>query len=265
MKMLMDWLRDPSVRGVDVDADDRLQRHARMLARKHMLLEVFQDFHHLFDRLDRQWLSGAGKRVELGAGVAPMRDSYPDVISTDVVPAPNLDRTLNAQDMGLSDASVRVFFAQNCFHHFPDPDAFFSELERVLVPGGGAILIEPYHGPAASFLFRRLFRTEGFDKSAPSWQTPATGPMNGANQALSYLVFVRDRAEFERRHPALELVHQKPLDNYLKYLLSGGLNFRQLLPDVTSPVIGVFQLCLVPFRRWLALHHVVVLRKKASP
>jgi SAM-dependent methyltransferase len=264
MKLLLEWLRDPSVRGVDVDAGDRLTQHARMLARKRMLREVFQEFHHLFHGLDRQWLSGEGQRVELGAGVAPMRDSYPDVVSTDVVPGPKLDRVLDAQAMDLPDRSVRVFFAQNCFHHFPDPDAFFAELERVLVPGGGVVMIEPYYGPAASFLFKRLFQTEGFDKAAPSWQTPVTGPMNGANQALSYLVFVRDRAEFERRHPQLEIVHQRPLGNYLKYLLSGGLNFRQLLPDFMTPVVGCVEACLAPLRRWLGLHHVVVLRRKAA-
>ncbi|MDB5894052.1 MAG: methyltransferase [Rhodoferax sp.] len=262
MRLLLDWLRDPTVREVDVDGADRLTQHARMLARKRMLREVFQEFHRLFDRLDRRYLSGAGTRIELGAGVAPMRDTYPDVISTDVVPGPALDRVLNAQAMDLPDRSVRVFFAQNCFHHFPDPDAFFSELERVLVPGGGAVLLEPYHGPAASFLFKRLFRTEGFDKDALEWRTPVTGPMNGANQALSYIVFERDRAEFQRRHPLLEIVHQAPVGNYMKYLLSGGLNFRQLLPDFMSPAVGCAQWCLAPVRRWLGLHHVVVLRKR---
>lgn len=262
MRMLLDWLRDPSVREVDVDGADRLTLHARMLARKRMLREVFQEFHHLFDRLDKQWLAGQGSRIELGAGVAPMKDSYPDVISTDVVPGPNLDRVLNAQEMDLPERSVRVFFGQNCFHHFPDPDAFFRELERVLVPGGGAILLEPYHGPAASFLFKRLFHTEGFDMQAPDWQTPVTGPMNGANQALSYVVFVRDRAEFRRRHPQLEIVHRAPVGNYMKYLLSGGLNFRQLLPDFMSPVVGMAQWVLSPVRRWLGLHHVIVIRKR---
>lgn len=260
--MLLESLREPSLRGVDVDGPERLIVHAQLLARKRMLREVFNEFHHLFDRLDRRFLHGRGLRIELGAGVAPMRDSYPDVLSTDVVPGPNLDRVLDAQKMDLGDESVRVFFAQNCFHHFPDPDAFFREILRVLVPGGGVIILEPYHGPVASFLYPRLFASEGFDKQAPGWATAATGPMHGANQALSYVVFVRDREEFERRHPALEIVHGEPLTNHAKYLLSGGLNFRQLLPDVLVPVVTGFELLLRPLRRWLALHHVVVVCKK---
>src|SRR6185295_17260455 len=134
------------------------------------------------------------------------------------------------------------------------PERFFAELERVLAPGGGAVLLEPYHGPFASFLFKRLFATEGYDKSYSSWDTPATGPMNGANQALSYIVFRRDRAEFERRYPRLKIVHEEPCRNYIKYLLSGGLNFRQLWPDRGVPVVNLTQAALRPLDRWLALH-----------
>lgn len=261
MKNLADILRDPSVEAIDVDGVDRLAIHSRMLARKAILREVFAEFHHLFDRLDKKWITGQGDRIEIGAGVSPIRDSYPDVLATDIVPSPRLDRVLDAENMDLADGSVRVLFGQNCFHHFPHPDRFFRELERVLSPGGGAILLEPYHGPFASFLFKRLFRSEGYDKAYPSWETPATGPMNGANQALSYIVFHRDRQIFESKFPALKIVHQELCSNYLKYLVSGGLNFRQLCPDWMAPVVGGIQRAVSPLDRWLALHHVVVLKK----
>lgn len=263
MRRLFDILRDPLLDGMDVDAESRLQLHLKMLKRKRMLREVFTEFHCLFRKLDRQFLSGNGVEVELGSGVAPMRDSYPGVLATDIVYAPHLDRVLNAEAMDLPDKSVRTIYAQNCFHHFPHPDLFFRELDRVLVPGGGAILLEPYYGPFATFLYKRLFRTEGFDKTYPSWETPLTGPMNGANQALSYLVFIRDRKEFERKHPSLKMVHHEVVGNYLKYLLSGGLNFRQLLPDSLTGFVGVLEKLMSPFNRWIALHHVVVIRKVA--
>jgi len=264
MRLLLDWLRDPSLDAVDVDGEERLVLHGRMLQRKRMLREVFVEFHHLFHRLDQRFLKGDGLAIELGAGIAPMRDSYPGVLATDIVYGPHLDRVLNAEAMDMRDRSVRVLYGQNCFHHFPHPDRFFEELERVLQPGGGAILLEPYHGPFAAFLFKRLFRTEGFDKHFPSWETPAAGPMNGANQALSYIVFKRDRKEFERKHPKLKIVHEERLGNYLKYLLSGGLNFRQLCPDAASPLVGFLQRCLSPLNRWLSLHHVIVLRKEVE-
>ncbi len=264
MKFIFDYLRDPAVSGIDIDGENRLGVHQKILAAKPMLRSVFVEFHRLFDQLDRLHLSGEGLRVELGAGIAPMRDTYPDVLATDVVPGLHLDRILNAEDMDLVDGSVRVFFGQNCFHHFPHPDRFFSELDRVLVPGGGAILLEPYYGPFAEFLYKRLFTTEGFDKSYPLWDVPVAGPMNGANQALSYVVFVRDRSRLEQSHPYLEIVHEARVGNYLKYLLSGGLNFRPLWPTVLSPVISVFQWLLSPFDRWLCLHHIVVIRKKAE-
>lgn len=261
MRKILDFLRDPLLDGMDVDGVSRIEQHQKMLEKKRMLREVFSEFHHLFRKLDQQHLPGTGTVIELGAGVAPMRDSYPEVLATDIVEAPYLDRVLNAEAMDLPDNSVRVIYGQNCFHHFPHPDSFLSELERVLIPGGGVILLEPYYGPFASFMYKRLFRTEGFDKNFPSWETPVSGPMNGANQALSYIVFVRDRKEFERKYPSLKIVHEQRVGNYLKYIISGGLNFRQLLPDGMISVVNAIENLLWPFNRWFALHHVIVIKK----
>tara|TARA_B110000259_G_C14024083_1_gene404043 strand:- start:973 stop:1767 length:795 start_codon:yes stop_codon:yes gene_type:complete len=264
MKNIFDLLRDPLLDGMDVDGMGRFELHRKMLEKKRMLRDVFTEFHHLFKKLDRQFFSGKGAEIELGSGVSPIRDSYPDVLATDIVEALHLDKVLNAEAMDLADNSVRAIYAQNCFHHFPHPDKFLHELERVLIPGGGAILLDPYYGPFASFLFKRLFRTEGFDKSFPLWETPVSGPMNGANQALSYIVFVRDRAEYERKHPTLKIVHEQRLGNYLKYIISGGLNFRQLLPDAMTDVVNVTEKLLWPFNRWLGLHHIIVIRKHGA-
>ncbi len=261
MRFLIDMLRDPSLSSMDIDGEERLHLHQEMLSKKRMLREVFTEFHHLFKGLADRLLPVKGLEVELGGGVALMRDTYPEVIATDTVPGKQLDRVLNAEEMDLADSTVRVFYGQNCFHHFPHPDRFFAELERTLVPGGGAIILDPYYGPLASFMFKRMFRTEGFDKTYPSWETPVAGPMNGANQALSYIVLVRDRADFERKHPSLKIVHEQQVGNYLKYLISGGLNFRQLLPDRMTGFVNVIEKLLCPLNRWLALHHVIVIRK----
>jgi SAM-dependent methyltransferase len=263
--MLQRLLALPETENLDVDGVNRLEVHAAVLRRKPMLAAVFRECHELMLHLDRRTFGDTpGLRIELGAGVAPIAGTFPDVLATDVVPGPGLDAVLDAQDLDLSDGSVRALYGQNCFHHFPDPLRFLKEVERVVAPGGGVLLIEPYYGPVASLAFKRMFASEDFDKGMPGWTTNATGPMYGANQALSYIVFDRDRARFERELPNLELVETFPLSSYLRYLLSGGLNFRQLVPSFTEPVLRRLEWMLTPARGALALHHVIVLRRRAS-
>jgi SAM-dependent methyltransferase len=261
MIALLEWLREPEVRDANLDDAERIDRHLAVLARKRMIREVFVECHHAMRSLDLAHLEGTGPSVEIGTGVAPIRDTFPDVWSTDIVPARHLDAVVDAQRLPFRDASLHALYAQNAFHHLPQPGLFFRELERVLSPGGGAILLEPYHGPFASVVYPRLFASEDFDKRSPDWETLQHGPMSGANQALSFVVFVRDRARFERSHPGLVIAAQKPLGNYARYLASGGLNFRQLLPDVTIGALRAAERLAAPLARWLALHHIVVLKR----
>lgn len=255
------FFQEKLCKSIDMDGDERLLLHHKVLKKKPLLQSTFKEFHHLFKALNHQFISGTGLEVELGAGVSLMRDTYPEVLATDVVPASHLDKVIDAEAMDFSDMSVRVFYAQNCFHHLSSPRKFFEELDRVLVVGGGAILIEPYFSPFSSFIHKRLFQEETFDKQAPFWETSYTGAMSNANQALSYVVFIRDVLQFEQSYPTLKIVHQSRISNYLKYLLSGGLNFRQLIPECLHFTLPTIQKILKPLDRWLALHHVIVLKK----
>jgi len=103
-----------------------------------MLTAVFRECHELMLHLDRRTFGDTtGLRIELGAGVAPIAETFPDVLATDIVPGPGLDAVLDAQALDLSDGSVRALYGQNCFHHFPDPLRFQHEFERAMAPGGG--------------------------------------------------------------------------------------------------------------------------------
>jgi SAM-dependent methyltransferase len=171
---------------------------------------------------------------------------------------------LDAEAMDLPDGSVRALYAQNCFHHFPHPERFFAELVRVLAPGGGAIFVEPGDGPFARLLFTHLFDTEGYDRFARSWDLEVTGPMGGGNQAQSHVIFVRDRRRFETSFPQLEIVRIVPLTNWVRYLVSGGVNFRSLLPQWSEPLLRGVEWLLSPLAPLLALHQLVVLRRRAE-
>jgi SAM-dependent methyltransferase len=263
---LRDLLAEPRLAGIDVDSDAYLQVRREILATKPLLRGVFADFADLCVGLDEKHFSGEGRRVEIGAGATTFKVDHPDVITSDVLPSPDLDMVVDALAMPFEDGSVRAIYGINCFHHLSDPDAFFRELERVLVPGGGCVLIDPYDGPVARWLYPRLFRTEGYDLDQAGWTPPDgdAGVMHGANQALSHVVFVRDRAIFDERHPGLELVGRRPVRNYPRYLLSGGYNFRQLVPSAAEGALRALERAFAPLGRVFALHHVIVVRKVPS-
>jgi SAM-dependent methyltransferase len=261
---LRDRLADPRMASVDLESGGRIDVHRRILNEKRMLREVFEEMYGLCAALDQKYFWADGERVELGAGASLIKDFFPTTIVSDIEPAAHLDLVADAEALPLGAASVRAFYALDCFHHMKRPEDFFAELDRTLAPGGGCVLIEPYHGPVARLLFKRLFTSEGFDPSQPLWSASdrAMGSMRGANQALSQIVFSRDRRIFSARYPRLRVIVERPLTHYLRYLASGGLNFRPLLPSRAAPLLRALEWALQPLNRVLALHHVIVLRKE---
>ena len=262
-KKLRTWLQEPRLIGVDPDSERMLEIHSKVLYEKPMMRDVFSEFYDACIQLDEKYFSDSkAKRVEIGAGVSFFKKKYPEIISTDIKKAENLDMVVDAQNMPFEQNSVRAIYGINCFHHFPNPDLFFNELDRVLVKGCGCILIDPYYGTIAKRFYKKIFDTETFDMTQKEWVNESLGFMNGANQALSYIVFIRDKKKFEERYLNLEIIVQKPLNNYMRYVLSGGLNFRQILPSFFSPVIKFFEFIFMPFNSVFALHHIIVIRKK---
>ncbi len=266
---LLDVLRrllvETRLQGVDPDSDDFLVGQQEILGRKTMLRGVLEESYRLCLALDQRYLRGPGKRIEIGAGTGLFRSYDSAVLCTDIKIGQHLNGVVDAQNMPFDSESIRTIYGIHCFHHLPDPAGFLRELGRVLVPGGGCILIEPYYGFVAKWLFSRLFDTEHFDKDQKDWRgTLEMTAMGGANQALSYLVFVRDRELLEREFPYLEIVHTSPLNNYLRYLTSGGLYFKQLLPSLAIPVLRIVETLLWPLRSIFALHHVVVVRRRTT-
>lgn len=258
-------LRDQRLLGVDPDSAGFLKLHREILDSKPMMRDVFAEIYRGMREADQKYFSGNGSRVEVGAGVSFMKSMYPDIISTDIKAAPHLDQVMDALNMPVPDKSVRALYGINCFHHFPDVIQFFKEMDRVLVPGGGVLIVDPYYGWASSIIYKVLFSTETFDKEQVDWksQPSVTGVMTGANQALSYIVFKRDRAKFQELFPQFEIVEHRRFHNYSRYLLSGGLNFHQLVPNWFVPILKGVETLLAPIDSLFALHHMVVIRKKS--
>ena len=263
MNKMRKIFHEPNVVRMDIDHGERIIIHREVLQRKHLLKSAFDTFYSEMLRANEVLLHGTGIELELGTGAGFMKNIRPQLITSDVFLVEGIDRVIDAQAMDLPNESVRCIYAINVFHHLPKPHLFLDELSRVLMKGGGCILIEPHNGLASRILHTHLHSDENFDAMAPEWQSQSIrGPMSGANQALSHIVFERDIKLFEQRYgKSLEIIEQRFILNFLRYFCSGGLNFRQLIPSYFNPFLRTIENLLSPMARQVSLHQMTVLRK----
>jgi hypothetical protein len=74
------------------------------------------------------------------------------------------------------------------------------------------------------------------------------------------MVFVRDRAEFEKRHPALKIEAMSFLP-WLTYLLSGGVTARCLIPNWMNGLLIGIERRLKPSASFFSLHWYIRVKK----
>jgi len=256
----MDWLRLPATRGIaDLDDPATTQLHRRIIQEKPWLRRVYIDFYRQFVQAVP---NPEGKvLVELGSGGGFLKEIIPNVITSDVLELPNVDRVFAAEHMPFDEASVDAIFMLDVLHHMADPSAFLAEASRCLRVGGRVVCIEPANTAWARFVYTH-FHHEEFDPSGP-WST-GTGPLSQANGALPWIIFVRDRQVFERRFPLLKVVRLRNHTPF-RYLLSGGLSFRALAPAFAYPLVRGAEALLSGLNNWIGMFQTVELERIMGP
>jgi hypothetical protein len=94
-----------------------------------------------------------------------------------------------------------------------------------------------------------------------AWDGANQHAMIGANQALSFIVFVRDRQYFDSMFPDLSIVQKLPVCFGLRYILTGGLNFRKLAPSFVFKIIRKLERFPWLFH-FFAIHWIIVVEKR---
>ena len=260
IKKIKESLKEPYFGHEDVEDDNILITQKNLLKNKKLTKKVFKDYYFKCMKINETYFSGEGDVIELGSGTSFIKDYFQDVITSDTRRHDSIDLVLDSQKMNLKDKSVRAFIGINCFHHFSNPRLFFKELERVLINNGGCILIEPFYGTLAKFLFKYLHDTEYFDMNQIDWEQDSKNMAN-ANQALSYIIFKRDINLFKKENPQLELVHNERMNDTFSHIMSGGLNYKQLVPDALTFIPSILEKIVKPINYHFCLHHIIVLRK----
>jgi SAM-dependent methyltransferase len=259
---IIEWLKLPEIRDIEnLDDPGVTLLHAKIIRQKSFLKKLYVDFYREFLKAVPQ---PRGKTiVELGSGGGFIKDVIANVTTSDILNLPNVDRVFSALDMPFENSSVDAFFMVDVLHHVSDPKAFFKEALRCLKIGGKIVMIEPANTCWSRFIYKN-FHHEPFDTQAP-WQLAAGGgPLSKANGALPWIIFSRDRRNFEKEFPSLRIVGMKNHTPF-RYLLSGGLTLRQLLPAFTYPVVKGIEYVLSPMRDLLGMFQTIELEKVGAP
>jgi SAM-dependent methyltransferase len=259
IKGILRYLRLPELSGKNLDDPGTTERHARIIKQKSFLRKIYVDCYKQYQ--DALAITPGGIYVELGSGGGFVKDIIPNVITSDILSLSNIDIRFSAQNMPFRDESVDAFFMFNVFHHIKDPSHILRELNRCLRPGGKIVMIEPANTLWGRFVWQH-FHHEVFDPSA-GWAVEGEGPLSSGNGAIPWIIFCRDREEFERRFPSLP-INRIRYQMSLRYLISGGVSMRSLLPSIFYPVIKGIEFLLSPFNRWIGMFFAIEIEKTAS-
>lgn len=177
----------------------------------------------------------SGMAIEFGAGAGFVKQLIPEMVTSDVIPYAGIDMVLDVQSLSLADESVRAAFFTNVLHHVPDVEKMFNELSRVLMPGGKILIIDQYPGWPARLIFRYAHH-EPFVPEARDWRFETSGPLSGANGALAWILFFRDRKRFEEKFSRLKIISIERHTPFY-YWLSGGLKSWSLIPGFLASTV----------------------------
>ena len=215
-----------------MNLDDPQTTAARraVLRRKRFLSRIYAEW---YAGLARELPPEAGPALELGSGAGFLAELVPGLIASDVMPVPEIHAVLDGHELPFASESLRAILLVNVLHHMRRPRRFLAEAARCLRPGGRLSMLEPWVTAWSRFVYRRLHH-EPFHPESPSWEFESSGPLSGANSALPWMIFERDRTVFEREHPLLEILSVRPTMP-VRYLLSGGFTAPGMMPAWTFP------------------------------
>ena len=202
----------------------------KIVRKKGFINKIYEDWYNL---VKRHLPLHKGIVVELGSGAGFIKETIPGTITSDVMFLPFVDVVMDGINLPFSANSIDCLVLIDVFHHIPNVNLFFNEAIRTLCKGGQIIMIEPWINRWSFWIFSNLHH-EVINISTDGWDFTSSGPLSGANQALPWIVFKRDRRIFEEKYPALRIKEISPLMPLI-YLLSGGLKNSLTMPAFSYP------------------------------
>ncbi len=249
---ILNWVLLKQEIGKDVDDPLTTEARREIIASKPFLKDVYFDWYY---RIQSE-VEEKKQILELGSGAGFMKLVLPDVITSEVFEISNVDMVVDARRLPFGDDSLDAIVMTDVLHHIPDVELFFEEATRTLKVGGLIAMVEPWNNSWSRFIFQR-FHHEPFEPES-NWHIPDIGPLSGANGALPWIIFSRDRNKFQSLYPKLRITK---IDCFMpfSYILSGGLSYKTLVPSNSHRFVRRFE-------KWLdkkiGMFSLILLTKK---
>jgi SAM-dependent methyltransferase len=257
--LLRRLLSHPLTAALDLDDPSTTELRREIIASKPFLCAIYDEW---YTKLADAVPQGEGHVLELGSGAGYCADFIPHLITSDVFRCEGVEMIVNASKLPFSPESLRAMVMTNVLHHLPDVRAFFREASRCLRPGGRILMIEPWITPWSLFIYKN-FHHEPIDTETPDWTFPSSGPLSGANGALPWILFQRDRLQFNKEFPLFGIEKVQPFLPF-RYLVSGGVGMRSFMPMFTYNSWKRLEQKLQPHMNKLAMFAFISLIKRSS-
>ncbi|HEV8581912.1 MAG TPA: methyltransferase domain-containing protein [Thermoanaerobaculia bacterium] len=258
MNNLREWLAHPLTRGLDIDDPRTTLRRRQILQEKPFLRRIYKEWYQV---VTAPLPPGPGAVLELGAGAGFLADFVPGFVHSEIFFTPWVDVVMDGLALPLATGCLRGIVMINVLHHLPRPVQFFTEAARCVHPGGVVTMIEPWVTPWSRLVYTR-FHHEPFLPGAQSWDLAAGGPLSAANGALPWILFQRDRERFKQAAPEWQVRLVRPMMPF-RYLVSGGISLKQLVPAGSFPLWRALERALAPFREKIAMFAHIVLERES--
>lgn len=251
------WLTLPEKRDIkDIDSPSVTELHKRIIQRKKFLKLLYIDWYREFQKSAKN--APKGLMVELGSGGGFLKTIIPKVVTSDILIVSGIDINFSLLAMPFKDNTISNFFMLDVFHHINNPSEFLKELDRCLRLGGKTILIEPANTLWGRFIWSN-FHHEDFNPNA-EWNLEKSAPLSSANSALPWIVFFHNAKMLNKNFPKLK-INSIRFHTPLRYLISGGLSVKQLLPSFTYNIIKGMEFILSPFNRHIGMFLTIEIEK----
>jgi SAM-dependent methyltransferase len=254
--MIGRWLQHPLTRGLDLDDPRTTDLRRAIIEEKRFLRNIYADW---YSRIATALPPGHGSVLEIGSGAGFLAEFVPALVTSDLFVCPGVRVVLDALHLPFARGTLRGIVMTNVLHHVSEPRQFFSDALTCVGPGGVIAMIEPWVTPWSRLVYTHVHH-EPFQPDAAEWTFPSTGPLSGANGALPWILFQRDRARFEREFPGWSIERIEPMMPF-RYLVSGGVSLRNLTPEWTTAFWRGLERLMGGASQRMAMFALIILRK----